>query len=417
MYTMEDLLKRTNPWNSLPPVLSHIHVTSSSFLRDGSCASDDISDISTVTTATTVTNVSSTLPEFGIPIPHTPKPHLQSVASRGFHGYESGYEPDNSEVEGAEHVEFSDHVRQYLDGQFQDDDDIFDFEVYPSVSMDDEIDAEMALEDPFEHESDFEESDIDMGSYVEDIVFDDDYVEFGNSVHFDANISYIESPNDSESTDDDEPQMTMHERMLLARKDLKPAEEDIVNSDHDDVDECYDSDSNSDTEDATKSDTAIADEIILEILSNYSRDMVDIDKQIFVAFINGIHEVTDQKYQSHLQDRVQGFRDGRFQSPFFDNDSCLFLNDSLKHVIGMFRNVVNREEFEELARLAGQRKGGEFESESVALFERIEHLVSERLLEDKVVVGKDELGFFVDGVVYALERPQIYAYDVSAASP
>lgn len=412
---MEDVLKRTNRWNSLPPVLSHIHITSSSLLRDDSCASDDISDISTVTTATTVTNVSSTVPEFGIPIPHTPKQHfhLQSFAGHGFDAYESGYEPDDSETEGTEHVEFSDHVRQYLDVQFQDDEDIFDFEVYPSVAMDDEIDAEMALYNPFEHGSDLEESDIDMDSSVEDPEFDDEDVAFGNSVRFDTtSISYIEPPqNDDDSTEDDEPQVTMHELMLLARKDLESAGEGIAESDVDsDVDESWDDDS----------ETAIADLNISQLSRDYSRDMIDIDKQIFVAFVNGIHETTTQKYQSHLHDRVQGFREGRFQSPFFESDddssSCLYLDDSLRHVIGMFRHVVSRGEFEELGHLARSKKSGESESESTALFERIEHLVSERLLEGRVVVGENELGFFADGVIYALERPQIYAYDVPVAS-
>lgn len=406
---MEDFLKRKNPWHSLPPVLSQIHVTSSSFLRDSSCASDDISDISTVTTATTVTNVSSTLPEFGIPIPHTPKQHfhLPSVASHNLNGHEIGYEADDSETEGAEHVEFSDHVRRYLDRQFQDDDDIFDFEIYPNVSMDDDVDAQMALYEHFEDESEPDESDIDMGSYVEDSEFHDEHVAFGNSVRFDTNITYIDSPPIGDSPEEDEPQVTMHELMLMARKDL----EGIANSDHDDVDDCWDADS----------ETAIANLNIMQLSKDHPRDMIDIDKQIFVAFINGIHEATRQKYQSHLNDRVQGFREGRFQSPFFESDdessSCLFLDDALKHVIGMFRNIVRREEFEELACLAANRKSGQSESESINILEKIEQLVSERLLEGRAVVDKDELGFFADGVVYALERPQIYAYDIAAASP
>jgi hypothetical protein len=317
-------------------------------------------------------------------------------------GYEAGYVADDSETESTEHVEFSDHVRRYLDRQLHDDDDIFDFEIHPSVSMDDEIDADMALYEHFEDDSEPEESDIDMGSYPEGPEFNDGHVAFGNSVRFDTKITYIESPQIGDSSKDDEPQVTMHELMLLARKDL----EGIVTSDADDVDECWDADS----------ETAIANLNIMQLSKDHPRDMIDVDKQIFIAFINGIHEATKKKYQSHLHDRVQGFREGRLQSPFFESDdessSCLFLDDALKHVIGMFRNVVRREEFEELAGLAGKRKSDESD-----VLERIEHLVSERLLEERAVVGKDELGFFADGVVYALERPQIYAYDVAAASP
>lgn len=332
---------------------------------------------------------------------------MQSVASHSLNGYETGYDADDSETEGAEHVEFSDHIRRYLDRQLQDDDDIFDFEIYPNVSMDNDVDAQMELYEHFEDESEPDESDIDMGSYVEDSEFNDKLVAFGNSVRFDTNITYIDSPPIDKSTEEDEPQVTMHELMLLARKDI----ESIANSGHDDVDDCWDADS----------ETAIANLNILQLSKDHPRDMIDIDKQIFVAFINGIHEATRQKYQSNLHDRVQGFREGRFQSPFFESDdessSCLFLDDTLKHVIGMFRNVVRRDEFEELARLAANRKNGESKSEPVNIIEKIEQLVSERLLEGRAVVDKDELGFFADGVVYALERPQIYAYDVAAASP
>ena len=40
--------------------------------------------------------------------------------------------------------------------------------------------------------------------------------------------------------------------------------------------------------------------------------------------------------------------------------------------------------------------------------------MSERLLKGIASIGKDELSFFADGVVYALEHPKIYMYDASA---
>ena len=153
--------------------------------------------------------------------------------------------------------------------------------------------------------------------------------------------------------------------------------------------------------------------------------MLDVDKQIFVAFINGIHGDTKRKYQSYLHDRVQGFREGRFQSPFFeteaDSSGCLFLDEALKHVIGMFRHIVLREEFDELARLAQSSRlqeqvSASTQKQSFAFMERIERLLSERLLQGVASVGQDELSFFADGVVYALARPNVYAYDVAGIS-
>lgn len=395
---MEDILTRKNPWNSLPSVLSHIHVTSSSFRRGSSCASDDISDISTVTTATTATNVSSSaLPEFGIPIPQTPKQHfcLESIQSHNVNGYESGFESDGLEIETPEHVEISDHVRQYLDSQFQEDDDIFDFEGHPTVSHDEDIDADVALYEDPEHESEVEDFEIDLGDNREVPETEDAHVAFVTSVRFDdKNITYIEPY----SSEDDEPQMTAHERMLLALKDL-PQAEDITNGKHDDK---------------------TANLNIVQLSRDHPREMVNIDKQIFVAFINGIHGATEQKYQPHLRDRVEGFRKGRFKSPFFDNyDDCEFLDNGLKHVIGVFRNVVSREEFEELGHLARQRSVESQPEGEANLLEKIEHLVSERLLEGGTSANHLELQFFADGVFYALKRPHIYAYDVDAeqASP
>ncbi|KAH8702067.1 hypothetical protein BGW36DRAFT_424357 [Talaromyces proteolyticus] len=405
---MEEALKRKAPWNSLPAMLSQSHVTSSSLHRDSSCASDDVSDISMATTITTLTNISSTLPELGIPIPLTPKQYLQfqSPIDHEFDGYESGYESDDSELESAQHVEFSDPVRQYLDGQYQDDDDIFGFEIYPNIPMDEEI----SLYDHCESGFDLDNESEGMGSYVEDLNLDESQVSFETSVHFDTNVSYIETPEIPDDVED-QAEMTMHELMLLARNDRHQTDSDLNDND--------------DEEDDMDSDTAIANLIIRQVLKDYSRDMIEVDKQIFVAFINGIHGATRQKYQTYLHDRVQGFREGRLQSPFFESDTepstGFFLDEALKHVIGMFRNVVLREEFEELARLAGSRKDQESlpisaEQQPADFLKRVEQILSERLLDGNAAVGEDELSFFADGVVYALERPKIYTYEVAATS-
>lgn len=55
--------------------------------------------------------------------------------------------------------------------------------------------------------------------------------------------------------------------------------------------------------------------------------------------------------------------------------------------------------------------------QSSSFLDRIERLLSERLLEGIDSIGKDELGFFADGVVYALEHPKIYMYDGTSIPP
>lgn len=410
---MEAPIQTYPPWNSLPTAFLRSQTASS--LRDSSCTSDDVSDISLGTTNTAITNFSSTLPDLGIPIPHTPKQHFKfqsSVHSLG--GADFGYESDDSGLEGAEHVEFSEHVQQYPEDSLQGD-DIFAFEDYTY----DPIDSEISPYDPCDTESDFDEmDDIDeaLDGYVDELDLDDSHISFENSVRFDTDVSYIDSIDLPEDAIDDayddveeQPQMTLHEMMLLADRRHGHG----IDDNHNDAED-----------DSMNGETSIANLIIQQLAKDYPRDMLEVDKQLFLAFLNGIHGDTRRRYQSYLHDRVKGFREGRFQSPFFENETdssgCLFLDEALKHVIGMFRHIVVREEFDELVHLAQssrmQQVSASPHRQSSHFIDKIERLLSERLFEDTVSVGKDELSFFADGVVYVLEHPSIYAYDVTAVS-
>lgn len=409
---MEALLKHHPPWNSLPTTFPRSQTASS--LRDSSCPSDDVSDISLGTINTALTNISTTLPDFGIPIPHTPKQHFKfQNSAHNLSGTDFGYESDGSRVEAAEHVEFSEHAFQYPEDSLQGD-EIFAFEDYSY----DHLESATSPYDPCDSASEFDDfedfDDIDeaLDGYADDLQFDDSHIAFENFVRFDADVSYIDTVElpDEDFNDEIEegPQMTLHEMMLLADRHRGLVAHD--NQDH--VDEDY-----------VNEETSIANVIIEELAKDYPRDMLEVDRQLFIAFINGIHGDTRRKYQSCLHDRVQGFREGRFLSPFFEGETdsagCFFLDEALKHVIGMFRHIVLREEFDELVRLARASRMQKEMSTSLQMqpclfLDRIEGLLSERLLEGKASIGKDELSFFADGVVYALEHPNIYMYDGTA---
>lgn len=412
---MEVPLNKYPLWNSLPTAFPRTQ--NASYLRDSSCTSDDVSDTSLATTNTAITNISSTLPDLGIPIPHTPKQHFKFQNSvHSLNGANFGYESDDSGVETAEHLEFTEHFQQYPEDSLQGD-EIFAFEdcsfapVESATSPYDTYDTG-SESDEYEDVDDIDDIDEALDECVDDMEFDDSHIAFENSVHFDTDVSYIntlEHPDDD--ADDDtgaQSPLTVHEMMLLTNR-----RGDYV---MDDSPDGHDNDSDS-------GDTSIANVIIQQLSKDYPRDMLEIDKQLFVAFINGIHGDTRRKYQTYLHDRVQGFREGRFQSPFFETEtdpsSCLFLDEALKHVIGMFRHIVLREEFDELVRLAQSARlqdqvSRPMQKQSSDFLDRIECLLSERLLKGVTSVDKDELSFFADGVVYALERPKIYAYDVTA---
>ena len=380
-------MKHHPPWNSLPTTLTRSQTSSS--LRDSSCPSDDVSEISLGTINTALTNISTTLPEFGIPIPHTPKQHYKFQNSvPTFSGTDFGYESDDSRVEAAKHVEFSGHPFQNPEDSLQGD-EIFAFEDYSY----DHIESATSPYDPCESDSefddfeDFDEIDESIDGYNDELQFDDSHIAFENFVRFDADVSYIDAVHfvdDDVETEREAPQMTLHEMMLHADRHRGL----VTHDSHDDNDDNH------------NEETSIANVIIEELVKDYPRDMLEVDKQLFIAFLNGIHGDTRRKYQSSLHDRVQGFREGRFLSPFFEGEAdsagCFFLDEALKHVIGMFRHIVLREEFDDLvrsaqaSRLQKEMPTSSSQMQPSAFLDRIEGLLSERLLEGMDGIGQDE---------------------------
>ncbi|KAL1966716.1 hypothetical protein VTN77DRAFT_3913 [Rasamsonia byssochlamydoides] len=401
---MEGIHDTKASWHSLPPILSRSNLTASIY-RDSSYASDDVSDASVVTSITAVTNVSSQVPEIGIPIPQAPKSILKKshvdAEANDIEDFESGYESDDSESEFAEQLEFSISADPESDTDVPVD-DIFDCELSSEAALDPE-DWE-PLHDSCADGDDNDDDEVD---------FDDSHIAFENSVRFDTDVSYIEAP-ELDDDQQDEPEMTWHEMMMASVRGRLPVA---------DVDGCSDCRSNGD-ENFNTSDSLTEDDWERNIPNGpeeHPRDMVELDKQLFIAYMNGIHGVPDNKYKSLLRARAQEIREGRIHCPFFESETFhgAYLDEVLNHVIGVFRNVVLRDEFDELVRLCEAKVALEQSDASAQVLERhttdfldkIEHLLSERLADGKVTIGKDELSFFAGGIAYALENWGVYTYD------
>lgn len=395
MATMDTIIGQRGSWHSLPTILSQSQIAAT-INRDSSCPSDDVLSDSITTTVTSITNCSTAAPEAGIPIPQTPKPNfwLARSGSHGFDDFDWGYQTDESESEFADHVEFSEAPDQStIDDPFSDGEiDIFECEL-----QSDDDDVHDNDEDDCEQSDSDDSGDDGEGIDYEEIHLDDCNISFGNSVRFDTAVSYIESPHFSEGEDEEEePVMTFHEMMMKHLELMRIAEDE-----------------------EEPEDTDIAKKLIADISNrpdDYSRDMVELDKQLFIAYINGMHSSAKTKYDSILQKHVQALQDGTSQSPFLESKTVQggYLDEVLKHVIGMFRNVVMPDEFDELVRLSGNGLADAPDRKKDVLH-RVECLLRDRVAEGKITVHPTELSFLAAGIVYALEHPNIYVYPRTAS--
>ncbi|RMJ23272.1 hypothetical protein PHISP_05850 [Aspergillus sp. HF37] len=218
---------------------------------------------------------------------------------------------------------------------------------------------------------------------------DDSFISFESAVRFDPKVEYIEAP---ETADDEitEAEMTFHEMVELA-----------ATSGHLLLDGGVPEGNNADEDEDPMAES-----------EEHTPDAVDLDKRLFAAYINGINGIGDPDYKSHLRTRVDDIKAGRAETPFLDSDNAVdvYLDTILSHVIGVFRNLVAEEEFDELTSLSdekitlqqqGQSPGG-VEACNKALLDKIEGVLTERLGEGNVEIGAEELGFFAGGVAYAL---------------
>jgi hypothetical protein len=240
-------------------------------------------------------------------------------------------------------------------------------------------------------------SDVMSELCIDDIEsFDGSFISFESMVRFDSHVHYIEPPKYEEDGSADAG-MTCHEMMEVARASYP-------NMSHE---ETYSGAETSDIDDAEHE--AISDSI--EQLPEHTGDIIDLDKRLFVAYMNGINGIANPEYKTRLRARVADFKSGDVSSPFLDLDSAngVYLDTVLSHVIGSFRNIVIKEEFDELARISGDKAHVYQETgPNRKIFDKVEHLLSERLISGDVNIGPDELSFFASGVTYALENWKCY---------
>ncbi|XHG01451.1 hypothetical protein AWENTII_004833 [Aspergillus wentii] len=288
---------------------------------------------------------------------------------------------EDSECESGYGSDASDFGYDALSEESDDDDE----DMYEVAAWDDASDI---MSDTYDDDDDDESLD---GSFIA--------FEFESMVRFDTNVHYIEAP---EPSDDEGPdtEMTCHELMELARNSgsLQLVETEYPSADlMDDGEDDHNHGPNADRPE------------------EHTRDVVDLDKRIFVAYMNGINGIADSQYKSHLRARVDEIKMGRTQPQPMEAISTngVYLEHVLNHVIGVFGNLVAKEELDELVHIS-EEKGAQVPSEQTensnqALLGKIECLLSERLANDQVDVGEDELSFFAGGVACALENGNICA--------
>lgn len=229
---------------------------------------------------------------------------------------------------------------------------------------------------------------------------DDFFIGFESMVRFDSNVHYIDPPEFQEE-EDATPEMTFHEMMEMARASGNLRVFEGV--------------------DPKGHDGSGIDSDIVDGLEEHTRDIIDLDKRLFIAYMNGMNGISD-RCRSRLRRRVSDIKGGRRRSPFMESEGTtgVYLDQVLHHVIGVFRNLLVREEFDELVALREEKVALKRQTESShkavqsctrGLLNRIEHLLSERLAKGNVDVGQDEMSFLAGGVLYALENWSVYTYD------
>ncbi|KAL4887029.1 hypothetical protein BJY04DRAFT_212993 [Aspergillus karnatakaensis] len=348
-------------WESLSSTFSHLEISLS---RDSCYGSDDLS----VTSNQHLDTKQDTPPSSVVSSTEaSSQPYLKPILKRPYveveddEESESGYASDSSEY-----------------GP----DDIFE-----------ETDGEL-----FEVPEWDDTSDMMSELYIDDIEsFDGSFISFESAVRFDSNVHYIE-PFNYEEDESVNAGMTCHELMEMARASSYP------NKSHE---ETYSGAETSDLDDVDHE--VISDSI--EQLPEHTSDILDLDKRLFLAYMNGINGIANPDYKANLRARVADFKSGRISSPFLDLDSAnaVYLDTVLSHVIGTFRNIVIKDEFLELVSLSDETVHMRQETRcNQNMLDKIEHLLFERLTNGDVDIGSDELSFFASGVAYALGNWKCY---------
>ncbi|RJE19891.1 hypothetical protein PHISCL_07782 [Aspergillus sclerotialis] len=270
------------------------------------------------------------------------------------------------------------------------------------VSLPDDTESASGYDSDAEYEHSFFEENDDEDLYSssgedtddmaevpsDDESFDDSFIAFESMVRFDPEIQFIEAP---EYTEDESPETetTFHELIERAQAFGHSLLEGGI-------------------PEYTNAGGATMGEP-----EEYTRDAMDLDKNLFAAYMNGIRGIADSNYTSQLRAHIDDIKSGRAETPFFDSDNAhgIYLDNVLNHVMGSFRNLVTKEELDELLvlidkKIALQRQNEppheELEICNKTLLDKVASFLSERLGDGNVEIGPDELAFFTNGVAHSL---------------
>lgn len=352
-------------WDSLSSTFASLEV---SFSQDSCYGSDEVS-VSSNTTAPLQSSVSTCIVKREEPSLH---PFLKSILKNS--GTIMSDDAKSESGYGSDGLEFD---YDALSEDEDDEGDMSDFSVWEETSQ-----------DVPETREDHTES------------FDDSFIGFETMVRFDPRVHYIESPEFSDEEESAGNQMTFHEMMLLAQKSRDS--QDIPHQSHED--DTYDD------------DTETSHKEFVRVTSNqpedFTRDAVDVDRQLFVAYMNGMHGIADTKYKSYLRSQVDNIRQGHEAESMHPDDApCMYLDLVTHHVIGIFRNLLAVEELDALIEFRNEDStinkthtglSNPALNHHQALLDRIEHILLDRLTNGRVDVCPDELSFFAGGIAHAL---------------
>ncbi|KAJ5569984.1 uncharacterized protein N7459_009414 [Penicillium hispanicum] len=361
-------------WDSLSSTFANLEISIS---QDSCYGSDEIS----VTSNTTTPLQSSASPCVAKREEPSLHPFLKSILKNSI--TEAQDDTESESGYGSDEIELD---YDALSEDEDDEDDMSDFSVWDETSGD----VPEVREDHTE-------------------LFDDSFIGFETMVRFAPKVEYIDTP-DVDCSDDEEgsgSQMTCHEMMLLAQQ-----------SSHSQA-TFHETDAGDITDDEDDTDHKEFVRTTINHPEEFTRDAVDVDRSLFVAYMNGMHAIADTKYKTYLRNQVDNIRLGHdTESTHPDDASCMYLDLVLGHVVGIFRNLLAAEELNELVALRKEDLVTEHVLSGSAhlvppqhqtLLAKIERFLLDRLANGRVDVCPDELCFFAGGIAHALGTPDLPA--------
>ena len=206
------------------------------------------------------------------------------------------------------------------------------------------------------------------------------FISFGNSVRFAETTVIIAASHEIEPTPDDN--MTAHERMLVAQSSKPSNSISSLNGKEYDPDE-------------------------------HSRDVVDLDKDLLIAYINGLRTVDIDDCKTVLRSRTHHVEcDKRSISEDTEAQMNEYLDRIVESLLGFFPNLFTDAEYShildqaELA-IAFDEYGRDqfsYQPESVNVQKMLQQLLEEKLTIDDLVLVDEVFGWLAGELLEPLGR-------------